>query len=83
MKVYKFGAEWCGPCRTLNRNLNYFKECEVVNFNVDETDEETLNKYNIRNIPVTILVDDNDNELYRWVGLFNVNEIAEKMKEYD
>lgn len=81
MKVLKFGAEWCGPCRVLNKNLENFTDCEVVKYDVDEVEEDLLQKYKIRNIPVTILVDDNENELNRWVGIFNVSEISDKIKE--
>lgn len=83
MKIYKFGADWCGPCRVLNQRLDKFNGCEVVKYDVDEMDENILDKYHIKNIPVTILVDDNENEVYKWVGLFDVNEITEKLKEHD
>lgn len=80
-KILKFGAEWCSPCKVLNKKLENFTDCEVVKYDVDETDEELLTKYHIRNIPVTILLNDNDEEVQRWVGVFNVNEITEKIKE--
>lgn len=80
-KVIKFGADWCMPCKTLNKKLEDFNDCEVVKYDVDEVEEDLLEKYRIRNIPVTILLDENENELQRWVGVFNVNEITEKIKE--
>jgi thioredoxin 1 len=80
-KVLKFGAEWCGPCRVLNKNLEKFTDCKVIKYDVDDVDEELLEKFKIRNIPVTVLVDDNEKEIQRWVGLFNVQEISDKIKE--
>ena len=80
-KVLKFGAEWCGPCRVLNKNLENFSDCEVIKYDVDDVDEELLEKFKIRNIPVTVLVDDNEKEIQRWVGLFNLQEITDKIKE--
>ena len=80
-KCYVFSAHWCGPCSVLHKNLEKFKECEVVKYDVDETDEELLKKYHIRNIPVTILLNDNDEEIQRWVGLFKTSELIEKVKE--
>ena len=80
-KCYVFSAHWCGPCSVLHKKLENFTDCEVVKYDVDETDEELLTKYHIRNIPVTILLNDNDEEVQRWVGVFNVNEITEKIKE--
>ena len=80
-KILKFGAEWCGPCKILNKNLESFKDCDVIKYDVDEVDEDLLEKFKIRNIPVTILVNDNEEEIQRWVGVFNVNEITEKINE--
>lgn len=80
-KILKFGAEWCGPCKTLNKKLEDFNDCEVIKYDVDDVDEELLEKFKIRNIPVTILVDDNEKEIQRWVGLFNLQEITDKIKE--
>ena len=79
-KVIKIGAAWCPPCKMLDKRLEAFNECEVIKYDAED-DEEIVNKFNVRNIPVTILVDDNENELHRWVGLFDVNEISEKIKE--
>ncbi len=80
-KVLKFGADWCQPCKTLNKKLENFNDCEVVKYDVDEVEEDLLKKYRIRNIPVTILVDNNEEEIQRWVGLFNLQEITDKIKE--
>lgn len=80
-KIIKFGADWCGPCKVLNKKLEDFTGCEVVKYDVDEVEDDLLQKYQIRNIPVTILVDKNENEIQRWVGVFNVDEISDKIKD--
>lgn len=80
-KIIKFGADWCGPCKVLNKTLEDFTDCEVVKYDVDEVEDDLLQKYQIRNIPVTILVDKNENEIQRWVGVFNVDEISDKIKD--
>ena len=74
MKVLKFGAEWCMPCKVLNKNLENFTDCEVVKYDVDDVDEDMLSQFKIRNIPVTILLNNNDEEVKRWIGLFNVQQ---------
>lgn len=79
-KIIKFGADWCGPCKVLNKKLEDFTDCEVVKYDVDEVEDDLLQKYQIRNIPVTILVDENENEIQRWVGVFNVDEISDKIR---
>lgn len=80
-KILKFGADWCMPCKVLNKKLEDFTDCEVVKYDVDDADEELLKKFKIRNIPVTILLDENEEEIQRWVGLFNLQEITDKIKE--
>ena len=80
MKVIKIGAEWCPQCKVLDKKLEGFDACELVVYDAEE-DEDIVEKYHIRNIPVTILLDENDNEVKRWVGLFNINELSEKIKE--
>jgi thiol:disulfide interchange protein len=80
-KILKFGADWCMPCKVLNKKLEDFTDCEVVKYDVDDVDEELLEKYHIRNIPVTILLDENEEEIQRWIGVFDVNEISNKIRE--
>lgn len=78
-KVIKIGAEWCGPCRALDKQLETFKGCEVIKYDVDEN-ESIVEEYNVRSVPVTILLDDTGNEIKRWIGLFNVNEINDELE---
>lgn len=80
-KILKFGADWCMPCKVLNKKLEDFTDCEVVKYDVDDLDEELLEKFKIRNIPVTILLDENEEEIQRWIGVFDVNEISNKIEE--
>lgn len=83
MKLLKIGASWCGPCQTMNKRLKDFNICDVIHYDVDNEDEETtsiVEKYKIRNIPVIILVDDNNTELKRWNGLTNIADIENEIK---
>ena len=70
MKLLKFEADWCGPCREMGRRLEKFNDCEVMKINVDdEENQDIVGKYGIRNIPVIILLDDDErNGLYFLVG---------------
>lgn len=82
-KVKKFSASWCGPCRMLDQKLKDFKMCEVEKIDVDKMDEDVLAGYKIRNIPTTIIFNDNDEEVSRFVGLFNVQDLENKLKELE
>ena len=40
-KIIKFGASWCGPFRVLEQKLRDFDKCEVIVYDVDDTDYVT------------------------------------------
>ncbi len=82
MKLIKFGAEWCGPCKMMNQRLKNFTACEVQYVDVDDDSEETtklIEKYQIMNIPVMILLDDENNMVNRWTGLTDIKEIEKEI----
>ena len=75
MKFYKFYADWCGPCRVLTNTLNK-AQIEYEPINVDNN-EELVEKYNIKTIPVFIAVKDDDTEIDRFVGVKSVDAIKQ------
>ena len=77
-KIYKAGAEWCNPCRQLKQELKDFDLVPIIEVDVDE-DEAFCEKYNIKNIPVLLLCDENDNIAYKHVGFISKKELIEKI----
>lgn len=75
MKFYKFYADWCGPCRVLTTNLNK-AQIEYEPINVDNN-EELVNKYNIKTIPVFMSVKDDGTEIDRFVGVKSADAIKQ------
>lgn len=62
MKVLKFEADWCGPCKRLGEWLNTVTlqhEVEVVDI---DAQPDLVEQYGIRGIPTVILVDDEGNQ---------------------
>lgn len=63
VKVMKFSAVWCGPCKamkpiwdaTVKENVN--PDIEYVAIDIDD-DETTTVKHNIRSVPTTIFFKD-------------------------
>lgn len=75
MKFYKFYADWCGPCRVLTTMLNKV-QIEYEPINVD-SNEELVNKYDIKTIPVFMAIKDDGTEIDRFVGVKSADAIKQ------
>lgn len=81
-KIEKYGATWCGPCKTLDKTLEKVKNIEIDKIDVDECPEDLLQEKGIRSVPVLIFYD-GVLEIERTVGavsLETINNIIEKWK---
>jgi len=75
VKLYKFYADWCGPCKQQSKLFTDTPICvDLVDVNVEEQ-EDLASKFNVRNLPTLILVDDEDNIIRSWHGLTRPDEI--------
>ena len=81
-KIKKFSATWCSPCRVLKQNLEGFTRVPVEEIDVEANTDETT-KYNIRNVPVLVYLDENGNEVDRTVGLVTVQKINEIIDKHE
>lgn len=80
MKIEKYGASWCGPCKLLDKTLEQLpKEIEIVKFDADENEELFVEK-NIKSVPVLIFYNDKNEEIKRTVGSMSLNNIMEIIK---
>jgi len=85
IKVIKFGADWCFPCKQLEPTIVSLKEkynveggiVEIISVDVD-TDPETSSKYGIRNVP-TIIFEKNGTVVERMVGVRQPADIEAKI----
>lgn len=73
MKLIKFSASWCMPCKNLESRLNKLDlTIDLFSYDVEEEIDLT-EEWKVRNVPTVILVDDNGHEVKRWVGNFEPN----------
>lgn len=83
LKLLKFGASYCAPCRSLTPILEELKDkVTIEDIDVDEVDPVVLTNYKIRNIPVLIITKDNV-EVWRYVGSISKIDLENKLKEYE
>lgn len=82
MKLLKFLAEWCQPCKMQGKLLEGFSGCEVVPVDIeDEANEPLVLQYGIRNLPTLILTDNEGNEIKRFTGLTQPEKITEALEQ--
>lgn len=83
LKLLKFGASYCAPCRAMAPILEELKsKIDIQDIDVDEADPVVLTNYKIRNIPVLIITKDNV-EVWRHVGSISKIDLENKLKEYE
>lgn len=69
MKLLKFEATWCQPCKALAQNMASLNLSgfEYTAIDVDEQ-PEMATKHKVRGVPTLIILDDDGNEVARRTG---------------
>ena len=83
MKILKFSAVWCGPCKMMKPVIDKLKtdiDFELISFDTD-TDQVETQHYEVSTIPTFIKVDDNGLELNRLVGPHSYQKMKEFVEE--
>lgn len=79
MKLLKFYAEWCGPCKAIAPFVNEVvqeKQIELKSIDVD-TNSELANHYQVRSIPHLVLLDDSGQVLKTKSGMMSKKDLEE------
>ena len=76
MKVLKFYADWCTPCKQLSKVFESVADlgAEVVGIDIDE-DYVVPTRYSIRGVPTCVVVDAEGKELRRKVGMMSETDL--------
>ena len=79
MKVLKFQASWCQPCKMLSRVVDEAKDKISVPIEEVDIDEnaELAKKFNIRGVPTLVMVDDAGNTVKSKTGYLNEKQLLE------
>ena len=77
MKVLKFYATWCAPCKGLSMIVDGIKDQVDISFeDVDIQEQlELAAKYGIRSVPTMVIVDDDGVEIKRQSGMLNEEQL--------
>lgn len=83
LKLIKFGASYCAPCRAMVPILEELQDkIDINEVDIDEVDPIVLTNYKIRNIPVLILLKDNK-EVWRHVGSISKSDLEKEIEKYE
>ncbi len=83
MKIIRFTASWCGPCKMYAPIFeSATRKMPNVTTQVVDVDQEPALalKYGIRSVPTTIVLDDNGKLKERVVGVVDENRLLSLVK---
>ena len=79
-KLYKFYADWCGPCKSLSSIIDQVEmpdDVELIDMNVDEEGRDMAQMMGVRSIPTMCLVDSEGKLIATKVGMMNKEQFLE------
>lgn len=83
MRLFKIGANWCGPCRALDKLLKD-NNIKYEHIDIDTPDGEDLSiKFNVTSIPTLVITDDEENILRKRIGVPTLDELMKFIYETD
>lgn len=88
MVVKKFSATWCSPCKVYAKTfervekMDDFKDVKFEVYDVDSDEGEDLAvKYQIRSVPTTIILDDDENVIGKIIGNVQESVLVKAIKD--
>lgn len=83
-KIIKYEADWCSPCQaykpTFESVTSEYDNLDVQVINVEE-EPEMAQKYSVRSIPTTLILDEDGEELVRISGRVDESSLRKYIDE--
>ena len=83
-KIVDAKASWCGPCRVFANTfkkvseMEKYKGIEFKSIDIEEDEGELyVERYNIRSVPTILLLDENDNIIYKLSGNVPIDDFID------
>ena len=79
MKVLKFQATWCQPCKMMSKVIDGAKDnisLPIEEIDIDEN-MELAKKYGIRGVPALVIVNDDGTTIRAKTGTMNEKQLME------
>ena len=78
MRLLKFWADWCKPCKKQTEILKDFKDFPVESIDVEaEENAAIVDKYGVRGLPTLILLDNDNNVKHTFTSVTTIDKIRE------
>jgi len=75
MKILRFTATWCQPCKALAQNLERVTtDLPIQVIDIDEQQDLAVH-FNVRSVPTLVKIDADKKEVARVVGVQNTAEL--------
>ena len=77
MKLLKFSASWCGPCKALSNTIANMGELPVVMEEIDiDENMDMARQYGVRGVPTCVLVDEDGTVIDTKVGAMSAAQLT-------
>ena len=81
--LVKIGTPWCGPCKMVQERIEniekHHSDICFINVNADDVDDEILDEFQVRNVPVVLFVE-NGEVVSRRTGLLSESDLEDTLK---
>lgn len=88
-QIIKLSAQWCAPCRFYAETFHKvsekeeFKDIEFKALDIenDEEAEPLVNKFGVRGVPTTLIMDENGELIYKLTGNLREADLVEAIND--